>query len=163
MINTFNVFGIFTTDDRGYSRKDEDQCLGWYPFRAAAEEARPDNYYNVDQYEAIRIFDEVWIVENRWDKSYFAKFKFKDGEPKEILYVSRGNDVMVGEINDIDKFVERKPTTIKKITILSFGSEFWTIPFDKPIKLETVKMSRELAIKHALSKLTDEEKKLLGL
>mgnify|MGYP001571600541 FL=1 len=51
----------------------------------------------------------------------------------------------------------------KKIMICDTEGNFYLLKQTGPITVEKLVMSRELAVSHALSKLTDEEKKLLGI
>ena len=81
------------------------------------------------------------IYENSWDKSLYHS------DEKAILELLH----------------DGKTHNIRSIIMFYDGEKYFLLKSDIPVTVEKVTMSRELAINHALSKLTDEEKGLLGL
>ena len=162
-------YGVYNTDDRGYN---SGPPISIWPIKAAAE-ARvggrtPSYYQNVYTVNILKIEDCNYIVKKEISKDrILGKIKsfiptpgyyehiYENGFDKSKYYYG---DKLVLELLSDSKY-----HNLKKIYLISDGEKTYELEFPDEVTVEKLIMSRELAINHALSKLTDEEKGLLGL
>ncbi len=161
------VFGIYNSDDRGYNYG---KPLAYYPIKAAAEAAQTHGgYQNVCPVECLRLEDTLYAHSKILDKSkikgklsafvptlVYMDYIYQDSFDKSLYYVSH-QDLL-------ELLRDGKSHNIRaQWVICDLSENYHLLLYPEPITVEKIVMSRELAVAHALSKLTDEEKKLLGL
>jgi hypothetical protein len=156
-------YGVYNTDDRGYNIGPP---VSIWPIKAAA--VAKDCYQNVYAVNILKIEDCNYIVKKEIHKdSLLGKVKsfiptpgyyehiYENGFDKSKYYY--GDKLILEVLSD------QKSHSLRKIYLISDGEKTYELEFPDEVKVEKLIMSRELAINHALSKLTDEEKGLLGL
>lgn len=164
------VYIACDTDDRGYARNH----LAYFPIAAAAnaflKEKHSDlGYYStVQTAKAIRLADTIYLFEKEIPErsvistiktfepvNGYQKYEYTDGLDKSVYFTGLDR---LGEILK-DGYLK----SIKSVVLFRDDSKFYLLSKKEPIKLENFFMSREIATAHALSKLSEEEQKLLGL
>ena len=173
------VFAVYANDGcQGYSIG---LPLALYPFKAAAE-ASPEccnlgGYSNVTQVNLCCFEDACYI--------YKSTINNKDiiggcgiGIPInafKVEYIEKVSSIRYGDNNDKTKYITNESDLIKFLnqdnyrvilykTILTRDEDkYFELKYANTFKVNPFTLSRELAVKHALSKLSDEEKKLLGV
>ncbi len=163
------IYGVYSTDDRGYIHG---KALAYYPIKAAAEAFKGDRYnFNVYQAESLRFEDTLYLLEKELSKTAKIVGKIPAFVPA-VIYQNYKTNSYHADISDYycdgaDFLAELKVnenlTLYKKVMICDTEGNFYLLRQIEPITVEKLAMSRELAVAHALSKLTDEEKKLLGI
>ncbi len=162
------AFGHFATDDRGYPRG---ASLGWYPIEAAAtSKLGKGGYETVSRVVTIAFHDEIYILKKELGRATvmgqkmasfnvtmtYKDYVYENGFDKSQYYVG-DNSVLTllgdGRIHNLSM----------TYLIRDDDNNFYELQSPDPIKIEKFLKSREIAIVHALSKLTKEEQKLLGL
>jgi hypothetical protein len=156
-------YGVYNTDDRGYN---VGRPVSIWPIKAAA--VAKDCYQNVYAVNILKIEDCNYIVEKEINKdSVFGKIKSFIPTPAYYDYIyENGFDkskYYYGDKLILELFSDGKYHNVKKVYLISDGEKIYLLTFPDEVTVEKLIMSRELAINHALGKLTDEEKGLLGL
>ncbi len=162
------AFGVYNTDGRGYNTT----LIKIFPIEAAAEAFRAkDGYKNVSGVKVLCVEDDKYILERELSAKSFSDIKnlkalvpthvfknyiYKDGFDSS-KYIC--NEAKVGEYVRKEKSVN----LVCIVVIRDLDDKIFELVDENKVEIEKIVMSRELAINHALSKLTDEEKKLLGL
>lgn len=164
------VYIACDTNDRGYARNH----LAYFPIAAAAgaflKEKHPNlGYYStVQTAKAIRLADTIYLLDKEISErsvisiiktfepvNGYQKYQYDDGFDKSVYFT---------ELDRLDKILEDGHLkSIKSVILFRDDSKFYLLSKKEPIKLESFIMSRELATAYALSKLSEEEQKLLGL
>lgn len=158
-------YGVYNTDDRGYNIGPP---VSIWPIKAAASAKVTSGYQNVYAVNILKIEDCNYIVKKEIHKdNLLGKIKsfiptpgyyehiYENGFDKSKYYYG---DKLILELLSDGKY-----HNLRKIYLISDGEKTYELEFPDEVKVEKLIMSRELAINHAMSKLTDEEKGLLGL
>lgn len=161
------VWGVYPSD--GYTIG---SCIAYYPLKAAAE-ASPENvaqrgYSSIHAVNIIKFDDLVYVFDKQVGRGKvlghvptytptpcYHDYVYNNGFDGSMYYV--GDEELLKTLND------GKMHQIRKGYLLYDGSTYFLLKETEPIKLNSFLMSREIATQHALSKLTEEEKGLLGL
>ena len=162
------AYGVYSTDDRGYN---QGEPLAIYPFQAAAEASEENKnlrgYSHVCRIELLQFEELTYILEKKIQKDAvignvrlglpekaYQDYQYKDFDNSKFII---GND-------NLYKYLEeRKRASLSCIWLTRDESDFFILKSDKTFCIKPFVLSRELAIKNALGKLTEEERKLLGL
>ena len=167
------IWGVCPSDGSGYGLGVE-KVISWYPIKAAAD-GSPENiarggYSYVGAYDAIRFDELLYIFEKEIPKTHVIGNlppAYTVGEVYVDYIYSNGYDgsqYYIGDKELLALLKDGKSHSIKKRFILRDGEDnCFILAKQEPIQLNKFIMSRELAVAHALSKLTDEEKSILGL
>lgn len=163
------IYGLYNQDGSGYN---SGKAIAFYPIKAAAEAAKGDNYYlNVYEAESLRFEDTLYLYKKTLDKktirgsikAFVPTLIYQDY--KYNSYHSIDESVYYTDKNDLLELIAdgKQHVIYAYWAICDTDDNYFLLIQPEPITVEKLAMSRELAINHALSKLTDEEKKLLGL
>lgn len=160
------AFAVYDTDDRGYS---QGKPLSYWPIRAAAEASKTDHYKTVYPVKILNLNEEKYHLKYEKDISKSLVDKIKSFVPTQIFqnYIyENGFDGSV-YFSNLTRFIDKQPMNKQfnflKVSVISDGEKVFLLEYPEQITIQKLTMSRELAVNHALSKLTDEEKTLLGL
>lgn len=163
------IFGLFATDGSGYNTK----AVGYWPIAAAAEAAKGNNYYlNVSSVDAIRLDDVIYLLEKEVSKESIVEsfpsltpiLGYENYDYQDHRFPQDQTQYCASLEKADEWLIDGKHHSIKKVWLFSdTEGGYYILKSEKSIKLEPFTMSRDLAVKHALSKLTEEEKKLLGI
>lgn len=157
-------FGVYNSDGQGYN---SGPPISIWPIKAAAEAGGTGGYYqNVYAVKILKIEDLNYIVEKEISNitgkipAYipsviFIDHVYENGFDSSKYYFS--------EADLLNLFKDGKYHNIKQLNCIFDGEKHFILTYPTPFKIEKIVLSRELAVKHALSKLTQEEKDLLGL
>ena len=167
---TQTVYGVYSTD--GYTTSKN--ALAYYPIHAAAagspEAKQLRGYSHIGREEIIKFDELIYIFEQRISKQKivgdtfpayspvdcYQDYSYENGCDKTIYYVGLA---CLGKALD-----DGRPANIRKKAIIADGEgNYFLLKQKEPITVNKFLMSHELAVAHAKSKLTEEEKKLLGL
>lgn len=169
------AFAVYSTDDRGYSYSDP---ISIYPFKAAAEASSEykamKGYGGVSRVELIQFEDVCYILEKEVRKEKVINSKaVKLGVPQKCYsdysYVNSydettvyivGDDELISYLNTKKK---KESASISTKVITKDEDSFFILASETAFTIKPFLLSRELAIANALDKLTEEERKLLGL
>lgn len=156
-------YGVYNTDDRGYN---SGPPVSIWPIKAAAN--AKNCYQNVYAVNILKIEDCNYIVKKEIHKdNLLGKIKSFIPTPGYYEHIyENGRDqskYYYGDKLILELLSDGKYHNLKKIYLISDGEKTYELEFPDEVKVEKLIMSRELAIDHALSKLTEEEKGLLGL
>lgn len=163
------AFAIYSADDRGYSYGEP---LAVYPFKAAAEASEENKilqgYSYIGRIELLQFEDTSYVLEKRIQKDAvignvrlgipekaYQDYQYKDSWDKSKFIV--GNDRL------IEYLEKEKRANLSFVWLTRDESDFFVLKSDKTVTVKPFVMSRELAVRHAMDKLTEEERKLLGL
>ncbi len=162
------VWGVYPSD--GYT---SGNCIAYYPLKAAAE-ASPENaaqrgYSGIYAVDIIKFDDLVYVFDKEVSKDKvlghvptytptpcYCEYVYSNGYGDKSMYYV-GEDELLKTLDDGNQH------QIRKGYLLYDGSTYFLLKEEEPIKINSFLMSREIATQHALSKLTEEEKGLLGL
>lgn len=169
-IEKLEIFGSFTTDGDGYKTG---SAFGYFPFSAAAQadlaKRNLGGYGIVRKLDCIRLEDVIYILsesERDISKLIGKCSKFTTFELYEDYDYSYNNDktkYYFGDVALLSLLKDNQRHNIKKLIGLCDDKYLYILESAEPIEMTKFAKSRELAIAHALSKLTKEEKGLLGL
>lgn len=163
------IYGLYNQDGSGYN---SGKAIAFYPIKAAAEAAQNGNYYlNVCKAESLRFEDTLYLYKKTLDrksikgcvKAFIPTLVYQDYSYNS--YYSRDESVYYTDKDSLIELLnDGKQHVIYALWLIcDTDDNYHLLVQPEPITVEKIVMSRELAINHALSKLTDEEKKLLGL
>lgn len=158
-------YGLYNGDDRGYNIGPP---ISIWPIKAAAESKRQNYYQNVYLVKILKIEDSNYIFKKVVDKKSFSgamkTFSVVSGYYEHIYENGRDNSrYYCGNKYILELLKDGKYHNLRRVFLISDGENIYEIEFPDEVKIEKLVPSRELAISHALSKLTEEEKGLLGL
>lgn len=174
------VWAVYSSDGcQGYN---SGPPLALYPFKAAADAstecANLRGYANISSLN-LCCFEDVCYIYNKEIKTQEVVGSGGIGVPVNgyrVEYIPSGQRgsgwgnngektiYIIGE----DKLIEflkgdNYRATVYKVILTRDADEYFQLEYDRPFKVNSFVMSRELAIKNALGKLSEEEKKLLGV
>lgn len=164
------VYAACDTDDRGYARNQ----LAFFPIAAAAsaylaKEGPSHGYSTVSCLNGIRIADDIFLVDKEISKeklqSTLPTFQAIDGYEDFVYENGWDNSKYYTNWSQIQELLNKpnKRVSLRKVILFRTEEEIFLLQKAEPIKMQPFIMSREIATAHALSKLTEEERKLLGL
>lgn len=174
------VWAVYQNDGcQGYS---VGLPLALYPFQSAAqgsEEAQNQRGYSNIEKVNLCCFEDVCFIYEKEIQNNSILGSCGIGAPVNgyrVEYIPKGgrgsgwgnnNDktvYIIGE-NHLVEFLKSDlyRATVYKTFLTRDESEYFELKYLESFKVNSFVMSRELAIKNALSKLTTEEQKLLGL
>jgi hypothetical protein len=162
------VFATYQGDGRGFPQGDP---LGCYPFAAAAnaseEIIRQRGYGVVRGGKAAQFFDDIYLFKDKFpiDRlvGYMAmgaphqivkNYDYSDGFDRSKFVLKEG---IVAYLEEVEK------GSLSLVWAICDEKNLYVLSHEKPIEMTKFTKSREMAIAHALDKLTKEEQKLLGL
>jgi hypothetical protein len=166
------VWAVYNTDGSGYN---SGPPMALYPIKAAAEASEEfvnqRGYGSVSPVKACQFEDVIYIYE-----SEVPNQKVKGGcgigafvNAFKIEYTIRGEredkvEYIIGDENLL-KALNSKYYSVRIYPVYLTRDEdkYFILSWPNTFAIKSFTMSRELAVKHALSKLTSEEKKLLGV
>jgi hypothetical protein len=163
-------FGLYNTDDRGYVVDDDPIDIA--PFAGALKSKEKCGEYTVVHPIQILQFEDVnyEMEDSPFDEtSVIGKFKpfvpidaffiyiYKDGFDKSFYIV--GETELIKYINSVNSVSNIR----KSVLIKDNEGNVYKLKNKNTVVIKPFTMSREMAITNALEKLTDEDKKLLGL
>jgi len=159
------AYGLFNTDDRGYA---QDKALKIVAIAAALN---PGAYQTVNTLKLLQFEEVAYSMgeEIRDVKKIIGQFPAF--VPTQAFYLHRyengfdKSEFVVGEEKLIEYIKTHEYTpSIKRIAIIKDDEGgAWTLLNSENVVIEPFAMTREIAVANALNKLTEEEKKLLGL
>jgi hypothetical protein len=170
-IERITLFAACATDDKGYAKNH----LAYFPISAAAAAYLANEHPNLGYYSAVskltglRIGDDIFLMEKELNKNSakcvipllkptfaYEDYVYENGWDKSTYYTTW---------DDISAVLQEpgKRMSIRQVILFRTDEEIFLLSKMEPVKMESFTMSRELGVAHALSKLTPEEKKLLGL
>lgn len=167
------VWGVCPSDGSGYGLG-INKVISWYPIKAAAE-GSPEykelkGYGYASEHKAIRFDELVYIFDKEISRTHIHGTlppAYTVGDVYvDCIYVNGfdGSQYYVGDKEVLVLMKDGKSRHLSKKYLLRDGEDNCFILLKKePIEIKKFIMSRELAVAHALSKLTDEEKSILGL
>lgn len=165
------AYAVYSTDSRGYA---QGEPISIYLLYAAAEAS--NEYKNLMGYgcitpiELLQFEDINYLLNWKIDKSKVIG-KLKLGEPtkcyQDYIYEDRWDKsvYIIGD-EELIKYIdgqENRSISIYKKYIIKDSNDYYILRSDKTYNLKSFILTRDIAVKHALGKLTEEEKKLLGL
>lgn len=165
------LFAASATDDKGYPKN----YLAYFPIHAAAAAYLASEHPNLGYYAAVskltglRVGDDIFLMEKDISKDKvkciiplfqptiaYEDYMYENGFDRSTYYttwVDLARELMT----------PGKRMAIRQVILFRTDEECFLLSKMEPVKMESFTMSRELGVAHALSKLTPEEKKLLGL
>ena len=170
-IEKFEAFASYETDDNGCKYG---SAFAYFPFKAAAEadlSARNlRGYGSTRRVNCIRLEDTIYVLSEDEKPIKLLVGKCSKYVPLEFYedycYVNTYRDDTKYYFSDdlvLKLLKDKKRHSLKKILGLTDDKYLYILESDVPITIAKFAMSRELAVAHARSKLTEEEKGLLGL
>lgn len=157
------VYGVYTTD--GYT---SGPYIAYYPISAAAhgspELIAQRGYAGVGAVEVVQFEDLCYVMQREFDKSKIIGYTLLY-TPTECYEetLNHGKRYYVGDEEIIKTLNDGGSHNIRKVWVIRDEQSYFVLKQKEPIQINKFAMSRELAVAHALQKLTDEEKGLLGL
>ena len=166
---TQRIYAVHSTD--GYTTSK--YALAYYPIRAAAEgspeAAKLGGYSYIQNIEVVKFDELVYIFSKEINKATihgncpaytvvdcYQDYSYVNGFDKTRYYI--GDEKVLEILNDGTSH------SLKKMFLIKDGADnFYLLTKKEPITINKFIMSHQIAVAHALSKLTDEEKKILGL
>jgi len=161
------IYAACDTDDRGYALNH----LAYFPIQAAANAylstQNLGGYCTVQTLKAIRLADVMYLFEKEVAEKAL-KNSIQSYTPVECYrdysYSSLDNSAYYFGIENLKLLLDDgKDHHLSKVLLLKDSKKVYLLRKKEPIELTKFLESREMATAHALSKLTEEEKKLLGL
>jgi len=163
------AYAVYSTDDRGYNMGDP---LALYPFCAAAEGSaeykKLNGYSHIVKIELLNFEDVNYLLEKEINKNKvsgslpialpkqgYKHYSYHDGWDKSFYFADEDS-----LLNYIKK---EKTANISSVILFRDIENFYLLKSEKTFIVNSFVMSRELAIQNAMNKLTEEERKLLGL
>ena len=170
-IEKFEAFASYPTDGEGYKHG---AAFAYFPFKAAAEadlEARNLRGYGCTRsVNCIRLEDTIYVLSGSEQPIEKLVGKCSKYVPLEFYedycYINTYEDETKYYFSDdlaLKLLRDKNRHSLKKILGLTDDKYLYILESDVPITIAKFAMSRELAVAHARSKLTEEEKGLLGL
>ncbi len=161
-MSIIKAYGLFDTNGEGYPTK----LIKVYPIEAAARQAR-GSYQDTWAVDLLAVKDEYYVLrEPQAIDSKLICSELIEGSVVRMYKVTAGSHIKFVLPREFHKYIEWGPSaTVQAYIILRYDNKYYAIHHAcyVPIKLEPYLPSREIAVKAALDKLTEEEKKLLGL
>lgn len=159
-MKTKKIFCVFNEDDSGFPTGD---AIAAFPIESAAKEFVKNSK---DMYSQVLAFDSVEV-----DGSFYLLKSSNEVYLYIDCFDKNVPNLAVGENGDSYRPLDRVGTffsdfrshTLSKDWIIIVGKSVYVLYQPKPVKLTPFLQSRQLAIDHAMSKLTKEEQSLLGL
>lgn len=163
------AFAIYSTDDSGYSRADP---IALYPFKAAAEASEEKKslkgYSHITEEHVLKFEDVNYLLDKVVSKDRIVG-SAPLGQPIVAYMDYIYNDLcdrsryIIGDNNLLEYIKTHKKINAQSKYMTRDEDDYFLLKSDKNFTIKTFKMSRELAIQNALDKLTEEERKLLGI
>lgn len=163
------IYAVHSTD--GYTASKN--ALAYYPIRAAAEgspeAANLRGYQYIQNIEVVKFDELIYIFSKEINKkaiqgnfpaytvvSCYQDYFYQNGIDNTKYYV--GDEEVLKILGD------GASHSLRQMFIIKDGEDnHYLLSKKEPITINKFIMSHQIAVAHALSKLTDEEKKLLGL
>ncbi len=168
-IEKIEAWGSYSTDGEGYA----EDAFAYFSFSAAAEadlaKRNLGGYGVVRHVNCIRLEDTIYLLEGSEKSIEKITGKFPKFTPidlyQDYLYQNSWDKTTYysTEKDLLSLLSDNKHHQIKKIVGLCDDKYLYILSQKEPIEITKFAKSRELAVAHALSKLTKEEKGLLGL
>ena len=163
------AFAVYMGDGQGYPRGEP---LSVYPFLAACEFSESyteqKGYGIISKINLIQFEDVSYAFSSEYSDKFIAGsmpeaipvFIYKDYVYENSYNLSRyfyGDDKLIKLLDD------KKSHQIVKELAIRDETNLYILKSANPITIKSFTLSREMAVKNALGKLSNEEKSLLGL
>lgn len=163
------AYAVYSTDGSGYNHGDP---IAIYPFYAAAEGSteykKLNGYGHISSIKLLNFEDVNYLFDQKIDnnkvlgsfpialpKQGYKHYSYHDGWDKSFYFADE--DSLLSYIK------KEKVANISSVILFRDIENFYLLKSEKTFTVNSFVMSRELAIQNAMNKLTEEERKLLGL
>lgn len=160
------LYGHYNTDGSGYACG---HAIAFYPIAAAAEAQIKDCYQIVRSQKVLKFEDVIYAYSEVIPKERisglapaftpfkaFRDYSYVNGFDKTKYYI--------GDNTLLELLADKQNHAVAMVDMIRDDEDgYYLLSFTEPVTVAKFTESREIAIAHALSKLSAEERKLLGL